>query len=141
MGWSGCGMPTTGAPLRILKGKGPWIASLAYSPDGATIAAGRLDGSAWIWDAATGEDLFIMEGHTEPANHVTYCPKAGPSGYLLASGGGEDVVLWASASGDYLSELGGHVGGVIGAAFSPDGTRLAVASYGQYDPRLDDESP
>ncbi len=39
----------TGAFVREMHGAGAWIAHIACSPDGATIAAARVDGTAWVW--------------------------------------------------------------------------------------------
>ena len=45
----------TGALLRVLEGHTERINKIAYSPDGARIAAGSVDGSLRLWDAETGE--------------------------------------------------------------------------------------
>ena len=42
-------------------------------------------------------------------------------------GGG--VKVWDAKTGQELVTLNGHMGGVWGVAFSPDGTRLASASH------------
>jgi WD40 repeat protein len=37
--------------------------------------------------------------------------------------------VWEAETGQELITLTGHTGGVTGVAFSPDGTRLATASF------------
>ena len=41
-----------------------WVTSVAFSPDGKTLATGSRDKTARVWDAATGEVLQTLEGHT-----------------------------------------------------------------------------
>jgi serine/threonine protein kinase len=40
------------------------ILSVAYSPDSKKIASCGYDGTVRVWDAATGEQLFVFRGHT-----------------------------------------------------------------------------
>jgi WD40 repeat protein len=37
-----------------------WITSLAIAPDGKNLASGGLDEAVYVWDTATGKELFQL---------------------------------------------------------------------------------
>ena len=109
-------------------GHPPWVWSVAYSPDGGTLASGSTDETIRLWDIATGEVLATLSGHTDWVCGVTYSP----NGRTLASGGGDNKVrLWDVSTGDLLVTLTGHAdedpdsAGVWSVTYSPDGSTLA----------------
>ena len=57
-----------GAEARLGKGV---IKSIAYSPDGSQLAVGTSTG-IWIYDAATGEELSLLGGHTGVVTSIAY---------------------------------------------------------------------
>lgn len=65
---------------------------LAFSPDGALLAAGYFDGRVRLWDVATGKLLVTLEGHPQSARvRVVFSP----DGTRLASGGWDGTIwLW-----------------------------------------------
>jgi outer membrane protein assembly factor BamD (BamD/ComL family)/uncharacterized protein YjiK len=96
--------------------------SVAYSPDGTTLASGSRDGTVIVWDAVTGERLRTLKGHTYGANSVAFSP----DGTTLASGANDNtVIVWDVETGERLRTLEGHARPVESVAFSPDGTTLA----------------
>ena len=55
--------PTTGGLLRKLQRPFSTIAyTVAYSPDGALIAAGGFTTGVWVWDSATGKQVASLGG-------------------------------------------------------------------------------
>ena len=50
------------------------VSSAAYSPDGKSIVTASGDQTARIWDAATGEELRQLTGHTGSVNSAAYSP-------------------------------------------------------------------
>jgi CHAT domain/TIR domain/WD domain, G-beta repeat len=110
------------------------VTGVAFSPDGRLLAtAGRGDGTAWLWDPATGEHLRTLAGHTLAVSGVAFSP----DGRLLATAGADGTArLWDPATGEQLRALAGHDGGVSGVAFSPDGRLLATAGRGDGTARL-----
>jgi hypothetical protein len=81
-----------------------------------------------LWDAASGQELRTLKGHTAPTWGMAFSP----DGMRLASGSWDQTVrLWDAASGQELRTLTGHIGAVWGVAFSPDGTRLASCGEDQ----------
>jgi WD40 repeat protein len=101
--------------------------SVAFSPDGRTIAAAGLSLGARLWDVETGQKLRDLEGIDQMSlMSVAFSP----DGRTLASCGEDGLVaLWDVATGKSLRVLYGHTGRVDGLAFSPDGRRLATGSY------------
>ena len=73
------------------------VLSIAYSPDGRTLASGHLVyhyfgdefGTVRIWDLETGENIRMLDGHTDAVTSVAFSP----DGSTLASGSNDGTVL------------------------------------------------
>ena len=107
--------------------EGP-VLSVAWSPDGKTLASGSGDKTVKLWETATGKLLTNLQGHTDAVWSVAWSP----DGKTLASGSSDQTVkLWEAATGKLLKSLQGHTGQVIWVAWSPDGKTLASGSTDQ----------
>ena len=92
---------------------------------GVVGTSGLIDGRELRHAAVAGRDLaevVIAQGGS------VNCVALSPDGALHAVGRGTVVDIADLASGETLRLLTGHVGQVLGVAFSPDGTLLATAS-------------
>ena len=100
-----------------------WVASVAFSPDGATLASGSWDNTVRLWGVADGRLLRTLD--TDGVESVAFSP----DGATLASGSVDGTVrLWRVADGRLLRTLEGHTTEVGSVAFSPDGATLASGS-------------
>lgn len=79
------GLPE-GAKARL--GKGRITGDIVYSPDGARLAVASSIG-IWIYDAATGEELDLLIGHTGYVLSIAFSP----DGLTLASASSDGTVL------------------------------------------------
>eukprot|EP01047_Picozoa_sp_COSAG01_P057432 COSAG01_NODE_6638_length_3567_cov_62.489908_1_plen_333_part_10 len=102
---------------RSLTGHTSNVLSVAYSPDGATLASGSKDQTIKLWRAADGTLLQTLTGHTDYVLSVAYSP----NGATLASGSEDQTIkLWRAADGTLLQTLTGHTNWVWSVAYSPD---------------------
>ncbi|KAJ1555786.1 hypothetical protein HK405_013091, partial [Cladochytrium tenue] len=112
----------------LLVGHKERIYSVAFSVDGRRIVSGSNDGTARIWDAATGNQLAVLEGH-ESRSSVTAAAFS-PDGWLVVTGSSDKTVrIWDSTTGLERAALEGHYGQVSAVAFSPDGSRVLSACW------------
>lgn len=110
--------------LGLLEGPTP-IWSVAYSPDGSTLAGGGDDGSITLWDSQTSEALYTLEGHGDKVTYLAFSP----DGKLLASASSDaTIILWDTGTRQKAFTLSQHTGPVNSAAWSLDGKILASAS-------------
>jgi tetratricopeptide (TPR) repeat protein len=61
---------------------------VAFSPDGARLASASQDQTVKVWDAATGQELCTLKGHTESVHGVAFSP----DGARLASASRDGTV-------------------------------------------------
>src|SRR6266849_9894834 len=99
---------------------GSTVPTIAFSPDGRTLASGSYDGSIKLWEVASGT-LLWTGWHADSIYNVAFAP----DGSLLASGGNDATVrLWDRQSGTHLQTLS-HPDPVYAITWSPDGRLLA----------------
>ena len=111
--------------LRTMRGDGPTITSLAFSPDSTTLASTSARGTVTLWETATGAPTELR-GHLGRVAGAVYSP----DGRTLASASYDMTIqLWDVASHASYCALIGHTSYVHKIAFSPDGRALASGSY------------
>ena len=129
-------MTAQSAVSKTLTGHTNIVKSVAFSPDGKTLASASYDAAIILWDLASDKPVSrTLTGHTNAVVSVAFSP----DGQTLASGscGQVDVTigckqgeirLWNTATGQLLgAPILGHTNGVEGVAFGPDGRTLASA--------------
>ncbi|MFO0841399.1 MAG: protein kinase [Gemmataceae bacterium] len=109
--------------------------SLAFSPDGNTLACGDFSGAIYLWDADTGGEPKRLTGHRTGVSKLSFHPdgkrlvSAGHNMYfdghdLRLHPGMADVRLWDLPSGREVLVMPGSMAAVI----SPDGNDLALGA-------------
>ena len=115
----------SGEQKALLSGHSDSVRSVAFSPDGETLASGSSDDSIRLWDVKSGEQKAILSGHSDSVRSVAFSP----DGETLASGSSDSSIrLWDVKSGEQKALLSGHSSDVSSVAFSPDGETLASGS-------------
>jgi tRNA A-37 threonylcarbamoyl transferase component Bud32 len=67
------------------------VFSVAFSPDGRRLASGHYDGTVKVWDAASGQEILTLKGHTDRVASVAFSP----DGRQIASASWDQTVkVW-----------------------------------------------
>lgn len=114
---------SSGELRQKLEWKGSLV-SMALSPDGDIVACGSQDNTVHFWRRSSGKDS-MMSGYPGKPSALAF----DESGTLLATGGGEAVLVWSFAGdgpeGTRPGVLQLHVQPLTTLAFARRGMRLA----------------
>jgi len=116
--------PVTGNLRRTLTADSDteYFDSLAFSPDGLTLAAAGQGAVIWLWDPATGQLRRTLTSGTDRLNSLAFSR----DGSILASAGDDGVVrLWDPATGQLRRTFTSGTDWLDSLAFSRDGSTLA----------------
>jgi S1-C subfamily serine protease len=122
-------------PKKLPAAKLNRVRSLAFSPDGALLAAGNWGNTANLLKLNDSElkELAVIKGH----DYGPGCVAFHPDGKLLATGGDDGAIFIWDITGNKPKEVaaikagGAGVGVGVGAlSYTPDGKTLVVATWG-----------
>jgi len=111
----------------LLAHRGP-VRTLAFAPDGQTLASGGQDNVIVVWDLANAKPLKRLRGHASYVRSVAFSP----DGQQLLSGGRDaQLKLWRPATyaeeRDLLAGDEDSRDAILSARFSPDGQLIVTA--------------
>ncbi len=114
---------------RTLSGHEKCVYSLAFNGDGSIIASGSQDGTARLWDVATGTEIGVLKNRAN-----VYGLAFTPDGSRLGAACADNTIrLWDVRTKQAVGELRGHPADVPSffhqLVFTPDGRRL-VSAFG-----------
>jgi WD40 repeat protein len=100
--------------------------TVAFAPDGATVAVGQQDGQITLWDPATGQKRATLDGHREFVATLAFSP----DGTTLASSAGDHSVrIWDVPNSRQRSVLSGQINTFADLKFSSDGRFLVLGDH------------
>ncbi len=96
--------------------------TVAFSPDGKSLASGAEDGSIFLWDVDAGVTTFQLPGHRTRVTCLAWSPD---SEVLASSSLDGHVFLWKAGIGMARHSLSGHSGMPVNAlVWASDGSTL-----------------
>jgi WD40 repeat protein/serine/threonine protein kinase len=108
-----------------LEGHGDRVLSVAFSPNGKSVATTSKDETVKIWNVERGEHLRTFEGHSSAVNSVAFAP----DGVRIVTGSSDRTAkIWHVENGEELNILKGHTDPVNSVAFFSDGSRVMTGS-------------
>ncbi len=114
----------------------PRVHSIAFSPNGKTLASGYERENIRLWDVSTGKLKQVFKGHPYPlwVQSVAFSPNgktlASLSISMQSSASKAEILLWDVVTGKYQTTLKGH-GKMIGNAFSLHSSSIDFSSDGK----------
>jgi WD40 repeat protein len=99
-----------------------------FSPDGTIVATAGDNGTAHLFEAATGRHLATLRGHEGRVWTVAFSPDGQR---VVTTASDQSARIWDAATGRELRSLSHPGGGLAGAVFSPDGETVATAGATQ----------
>ncbi|MDR1266223.1 MAG: pentapeptide repeat-containing protein [Propionibacteriaceae bacterium] len=116
--------PPEGAVLKSWASELDSVRSVAWSPDGTTLATGSDDQTVRLWDTTSHQLKKTLEGHRDGVASVAWSP----DGTTLATGSDDQTVrLWDVVSGRVLAIIDSLPGGEF-AWWNSDGTLRSVSA-------------
>jgi WD40 repeat protein len=111
------------------EGHTDWVVTVAFSPDGKTLASGSHDGTVLLWDVATGRQVRAIEDHRLHGKPFEVVSVAfSPDGKRVASASSDKTVrVWEVSTGAAVWTFS-NVKYAQEVTFSQNGNRLAVAN-------------
>lgn len=118
--------------IMTLQGHTQTVNSIAWSPDGRSIATGSDDKQVILWNASDGKPIKILNEHQDKVGSVEWSP----DGKYVASGSQDGTIrIWNVSANRLERVLIGHTKYFAGIttpyihriAWSPDGKTLASA--------------
>ena len=88
--------PPPAALVRVLTGHTSGIATVTWSPDGSRIVSGGSDRSVRVWDADTGEVVFVLDG---PGGRILSTRWSSDGSRMWAGGDEGALQEWNAGSG------------------------------------------
>lgn len=118
----------TGDAISFLDAHENSVRSVAFSPDGFTLASGGglgKDRSIRLWDIRTGEHSMLSSTDYNDVGTLSFSS----DGNILVSGHHSgNVILWDVTTDKLKHKLLGNKGQVLQVEFSPDGKTVAIGS-------------
>lgn len=114
-------------PFRNLANASLLVRSIAFSPNGQTIATGTAEGQIKLWQVNTGKELPGLPGHTKQVSALAYSP----DGQTIVSGGIDNTIkIWNlnQPNSRRALTLTGHQDLILSIIFSRDGQTLITSS-------------
>lgn len=117
--------PTTGKPIRSLRGHTGAINSLTFAPDGETLISASSDHTIRIWHLTTGKLIHTLSDHAAAVTAIAVEPQR----QLLISGSADTTLkFWKLDNWQLLHTLSDQTGAINALALSTDGQFLASGS-------------
>ncbi|CAI0627907.1 unnamed protein product, partial [Linum tenue] len=103
-----------------------FVLSVAWSPDGRTIACGSMDGTISVFDVAREKFMHHLEGHSMPVRSLVYSP-VDPR-VLFSASDDAHIHMYDAEGKSLVSSMSGHASWVLSVDASPDGNAIATGS-------------
>jgi WD40 repeat protein/tRNA A-37 threonylcarbamoyl transferase component Bud32 len=125
---------TDGDELFILKGHVGCVRSIAFSPNGEQIASGsglslepyrKGDNSVKVWNAASGQEIHTMNGHTDEVTCVAF---SRDGTQIVSSSLDRTIRVWDAKSGREIAKHTEQFGTIESVAFTPNGQGILVGN-------------
>jgi WD40 repeat protein len=125
----------SGAILLTIPGVKGGVTSIAFSPDGKTLASAGVNGEVILWEVSSGQKLGNFDSHAQAGNqHYARALAFSPNGQMLATAGGTNtpwqgvLKLWNVQNGALIKTItdGQPMQSI---AFSHDGSKIATANW------------